>query len=59
MGNFSKNGFTFPQSSGKHSLYLIEKSDHPCMKCNTGFIVALDVDETSLDVESYSLMLDW
>jgi len=26
----SNNNLTFPQTSGKRSLHLIQKSDHPC-----------------------------
>jgi len=40
--------FTFPKNSGKRSLHLITKSDHPCEWNSTGYIVALNVDETFL-----------
>jgi len=33
VGNFSSNtniNLTFPKTSGKRSLHLIQKSDHPC-----------------------------
>jgi len=30
VGNSSSNNLTFPQTSGKRSLHLIQKSDHPC-----------------------------
>jgi len=36
MANVSNNSFTSPQSSGKRSLHLIQKSDHPCVWNITG-----------------------
>jgi len=49
VGNPSNISFTILQSSGKSSLQLIQKFDHPCVKYNGGFILALDVDKTFLD----------
>ena len=54
------NSFTFPQTYGKRSLHLMQNPKtlpSVLIKYGTGFIIALEVDEKFLDVESHSLML--
>jgi len=59
VGNSSSiKSLTYPQTSGKRSLHLIQKVwPSVLIKYGHGFIVALEFDEKFLEVESQSLML--